>query len=152
MSQKIVTNYSVLQIALVVILSSVLLACTQSQYNEEQQKLLSTYKFGIENRGKLYFQQVCSNCHRNNYNIQVPPHQYTMTQWHKYLRNNLHEIKGGNQSLSHFFSKAYRANLAKSNEEIELVVDVNDNELRIDVAKYLLNGAKDADSPKSCSQ
>ena len=141
-----------LHIVLLVLISSVLMACTDSQYNDDQKNLLSKYKYGIENRGKLFFTEVCSDCHRNNYNIRIPPHQFTMAQWHKYLTDNRHNIKGDTQSLSDFFSQTYRSKRAVNNTQLQLVLDVQDKELMLDVAKYLLNGAKDADSPKSCSQ
>lgn len=145
-------QHTTLHFILLIILSFVLIACTESQYNDEQKKLLSKYKYGIENRGKLYFIEVCSDCHRNNYSIRIPPHQFTMAQWHEYLIENRHNIKGDTQPLFDFFSQTYKSNRAENNTQLQLVLDVQDEELMLDVAKYLLNGAKDADTPKSCSQ
>ncbi len=144
---KIITNT-----VLFILLSLMNIACSESQYNDEQNKLLSKYQYGIENRGKLYFQQVCSDCHQNSHGIRIPPQQNTMAQWHKYLNDNRHQINGDTHALARFFTKEYRAKLAKNNENIELVIDVSNKELLLDLAKYLINGAKDADSPKSCSQ
>ena len=57
----------------------------------------------------------------------------------------------GKDTVSQYFSKQYRASIKASNKAAEKFADVPDQELLEDIKAFVIKGAKDGDSPASCS-
>ena len=129
----------------------ILTGCKESAYTPRQQELLAQFDQGIGKRGQVFFTHVCSNCHQNQYQIEVPPKGRTMAQWHSYLSNNQHQIGDKIQLLSGFYSLSYREKLAETDQMMELLLDINEEDIYVDLGSYLLNSAKDSDNPQSCN-
>jgi cytochrome c5 len=125
--------------------------CTDSPYTPEQQAMLEHYEQGKEKRGQVYFQHVCSHCHQQQYQIEVPPKDYTIAQWHDYFQKNEHLMEKNRHPFTDFFTLEYREQLAHNNKVLTLMLGLSDEEIKIDVAKYIINGAKDSDNPQSCN-
>jgi len=53
--------------------------------------------------------------------------------------------------VSQYTSKTYRASIKSANKAAEKFADVPDQELMEDVKAFLQRGAKDGESPASCS-
>lgn len=147
---KIFNPYPISNISLL-FFSLVLVGCTEPAYSPRQQELLAQFDKGIAKRGQLFFVHVCSNCHQDQYQIEVPPNGRTMDEWHTYLKQNKHKTNSKIQSLSDYFALNYRSDLVKKDKTMELLLDINEDDIYSDLGSYLLNGAKDSDNPKSCN-
>jgi mono/diheme cytochrome c family protein len=100
-------------------------------------------------RGRVYYRQVCTSCHMAQVNKQFSPNEKAKADWANYLTANKHAK--GKDTVSQYFSKQYRASIKASNKAAEKFADVPDQELIDDVKAFLMKGAKDGDSPASCS-
>lgn len=147
---RLLNPYSISNIS-ILIFSLVLVGCTEPAYSPKQQELLAQFDKGIAKRGQFFFMHVCSKCHQSQYQIEVPPNSQTMDEWHRYLKQNKHEINGKTQQLSDYYTLNYRNKLAIKDNTVELLLDINEDDIYSDLGSYLLNGAKDSDNPKSCN-
>jgi cytochrome c5 len=100
-------------------------------------------------RGRLYFRAVCTACHVANPVGSINPSSRLKAQWVAYLGADQHAK--GKDTVSQYFSQAYRKSIAASNRAAAKFADVPDAELGADVKAFLLKGAKDGDAPASCS-
>lgn len=100
-------------------------------------------------RGRVYYQKVCTECHTAKAGGSIAPNTRTMAEWTTYLNANKHGK--GKEPLKMYVSSAYRANIKASNKAAEKYADVPEEQLFNDVKTFMLKGAKDGDSPASCS-
>jgi cytochrome c553 len=100
-------------------------------------------------RGRVYFRQVCTSCHVAKTTKAIPPTSRTKAEWTAYLQADKHDQ--GKESVKQYISQQYRASIKATNKAAEKFADVPDQELLEDTKAFLLKGAKDGDSPASCS-
>ena len=100
-------------------------------------------------RGRIYYRSVCTSCHVALPIGQVNPSSKTMAEWKSYLQADKHAK--GKDSMKQYLSKAYRASIKTQNKAAEKFADVPEAELYEDLKAFVIRGAKDGDSPASCS-
>lgn len=100
-------------------------------------------------RGRVYYRSVCTSCHTANPVGAINPSTKTKADWTGYMLNDKHAK--GKDSVTKYLSKEYRASIKSSNKAAEKFADVPDKELLEDIKAFLLKGAKDGDSPATCS-
>lgn len=100
-------------------------------------------------RGRIYYRSVCTSCHTAEPVGSISPSTRTKAEWADYLKADEHAR--GKDTVSHWLSKAYRAEIKGSNKAAEKFADLPDAALTADVAAFLARGAKDGDEPASCN-
>jgi cytochrome c5 len=100
-------------------------------------------------RGRIYYRGVCTTCHIASPIGSINPSTKTKAEWTAYLQANKHAK--GKDTVSQYYSKAYRASIKSGNKAAEKFADAPDQELADDVKAFLLKGAKDGDAPATCS-
>lgn len=100
-------------------------------------------------RGRVYFRQVCTTCHTAQLDTAISPTSKTMAEWAAYIQADKHAK--GKDSLKHYVSKQYRTSIKATNKAAEKFLNVPDQELLEDIKAFVTHGAKDGDSPASCS-
>lgn len=100
-------------------------------------------------RGRVYYQKVCTECHAAKAGGAIAPNTRTMAEWTAYLNADKHAK--GKDTLKKYVSREYRASIKATNKAAEKYGDVPDEQLFNDVKAFMLKGAKDGDSPASCS-
>ena len=122
--------------------------------------LLSLLGFGIAansvhaadgdwKRGRVYYQMVCTACHTAKAGGAIAPNGKTMAEWKTYLDADKHAK--GKESVKLYLSKQYRDSIKSSNKAAAKYADVAEPELAADIKAFVTKGAKDGDSPASCS-
>jgi len=100
-------------------------------------------------RGRIYYRSVCTSCHVASPVGSINPSTRTKAEWVAYLKADKHAK--GKDTVSQYTSKTYRASIKSANKAAEKFADVPDPELMEDVKAFLQRGAKDGESPASCS-
>jgi len=100
-------------------------------------------------RGRVYYRSVCTSCHTASPIGAINPSTKTKADWTAYLLADKHAK--GKDTVSKYISKDYRASIKASNKAAAKFADTPDQELFEDIKAFLLKGAKDGDSPASCS-
>jgi cytochrome c5 len=100
-------------------------------------------------RGRIYYRAVCTTCHIASPVGSINPSTKTKAEWTAYLQANKHAK--GKDTVSQYYSKAYRASIKSGNKAAEKFADTPDQELADDLKAFLIKGAKDGDAPASCS-
>ncbi|RPJ48102.1 MAG: hypothetical protein EHM16_03835 [Betaproteobacteria bacterium] len=100
-------------------------------------------------RGRIYYRSVCTSCHVAMPVGAINPSTKTKAEWAAYLKADKHAK--GKDTVKQYVSKAYRASIKSGNKAAEKFANVPDQELLDDLAAFLKKGAKDGDSPASCS-
>jgi cytochrome c5 len=100
-------------------------------------------------RGRVYYRSVCTSCHVVQPGGSINPSAMTKAEWTTYLQTDKHAK--GKDTVKQYVSKAYRASIKSGNKAAEKFADTPDQELADDIKAFLLKGAKDGDSPASCS-
>lgn len=100
-------------------------------------------------RGRVYYRQVCTTCHVAKTEQSIAPTSKTKAEWTAYIQADKHAK--GKESLKQYLSKPYRASIKATNKAAEKYAAVPDQELLEDVKAFVIKGAKDGDSPASCS-
>jgi len=100
-------------------------------------------------RGRVYYRSVCTACHVASPVGSINPSTKTKAEWTAYLLTDKHAK--GKDTVSKYISKAYRASIKSTNKAAEKFADTPDQELFEDLKAFLIKGAKDGDSPASCS-
>ena len=100
-------------------------------------------------RGRIYYRSVCTACHTASPIGGINPSAKTKADWNAYLMLDKHAK--GKETVSKFYSKEYRASIKATNKTAEKFADVPDKELAEDVKAFRIKGAKDGDSPATCS-
>ena len=110
----------------------------------------STFAYdGDWKRGRVYYRQVCTTCHTANMDTAISPSSRTKAEWAAYITADKHA--NGKESLKQYVSKQYRTSIKASNKAAEKYLDVPEQELLEDIKAFVTHGAKDGDSPASCS-
>jgi hypothetical protein len=99
-------------------------------------------------RGRVYYRMVCTSCHEKN-GGSIAPSTRTKAEWAAYLQADKHAK--GKDSVKSYVSKQYRASAKSTNKAAEKFIDLSDQELFDDVRSFVTRGAKDGDSPASCT-
>jgi len=100
-------------------------------------------------RGRIYYRSVCTSCHVASPIGSINPSSKTKADWAAYMKADKHAK--GKDTVKQYVSKAYRASIKASNKAAEKFADVPDQQLLDDISAFLVKGAKDGDSPASCS-
>jgi cytochrome c5 len=100
-------------------------------------------------RGRVYYRSVCTSCHVASPIGSINPSTKTKAEWANYLKADKHAK--GKDTVKQYVSKAYRASIKSGNKAAEKFATVPDQELMDDIGAFLNKGAKDGDSPASCS-
>lgn len=100
-------------------------------------------------RGRVYYRSVCTSCHVASPIGQINPSSKTKAEWAAYFQADKHAK--GKETVKQYVSKDYRAKIKASNKAAEKFADTPDQELLEDVRIFLQRGAKDGESPASCS-
>ena len=100
-------------------------------------------------RGRVYYRSVCTACHAAQAGGSIAPSTMTKAEWAAYLKADKHAK--GKDSMKQYLSKAYRASIKAQNKAAEKFADVPEDELLEDMKAFVIKGAKDGDSPASCS-
>ena len=100
-------------------------------------------------RGRIYYRSVCTACHAAQAGGSIAPSDMTKAQWQAYLQADKHAK--GKDSMKQYLSKAYRTSIKTQNKAAEKFADVPEAELYEDLKAFVIRGAKDGDSPASCS-
>lgn len=100
-------------------------------------------------RGRVYYRSVCTSCHTAGPVGAINPSTRTKADWSSYLLLDKHAK--GKDTVSKYVGKAYRASIKASNKAAEKFADTPDQELADDIKAFLIKGAKDGDSPATCS-
>jgi cytochrome c2 len=100
-------------------------------------------------RGRVYYRSVCTACHAAQAGGSIAPSQMTKAEWTAYLKADKHAK--GKDSMKQYLSKPYRASIKAQNKAAEKFADVPEEELFEDLKAFVIKGAKDGDSPASCS-
>lgn len=100
-------------------------------------------------RGRVYYRSVCTSCHVASPVGSINPSTKTKAEWTAYLLTDKHAK--GKDTVSKYVSKDYRASIKATNKAAAKFADTPDKELLEDIKAFLLKGAKDGDSPASCS-
>ena len=100
-------------------------------------------------RGRVYYRQVCTTCHTAQLETAISPTSKTKAEWAAYIQADKHAK--GKDSLKQYVSKQYRTSIKATNKAAEKYLDVPEQELLEDIKAFVIHGAKDGDSPASCS-
>jgi hypothetical protein len=98
-------------LALPAVLMSALLQGCQGEPGADN-PLLKPYLAGNEKVGRVYYQQVCSSCHRRQLNQPISPADRTQQVWQDYFTRNRHAAQP-QQPLDQFFSADFRQEKAE---------------------------------------
>ena len=99
-------------------------------------------------RGRVYYRMVCTACHVEKASA-IAPSTKTMAEWNTYLLADKHAK--GKDSVKFYLSKKYRDSAKATNKAAEKYADVPEQELFEDLKAFVIKGAKDGESPASCS-
>lgn len=100
-------------------------------------------------RGRVYYRQVCTSCHVAKTEQAISPTSKTKAEWAAYLQADKHAK--GKDRVKQYISQQYRASIKATNKAAEKFAAVPDQELMEDIRAFVTKGAKDGDSPASCS-
>jgi len=100
-------------------------------------------------RGRVYYRSVCTSCHVASPIGSINPSTKTKAEWANYLKADKHAK--GKDTVKQYVSKAYRNSIKAGNKAAEKFANVPDQELLDDIGAFLNKGAKDGDSPATCS-
>ena len=100
-------------------------------------------------RGRIYYRSVCTSCHVASPIGAINPSTKTKAEWTAYLAADKHAK--GKDTVKLYVSKAYRVSIKAGNKAAEKFIDTPEQELSDDIKAFLIKGAKDGDSPASCS-
>jgi cytochrome c553 len=101
-------------------------------------------------RGRVYYQGVCTPCHKATANPEgIPANAYTIAEWNAYLAADKHAA--GKGTVKQYVSQGYRAEIKAKNKVADKFGSVPDQDLLQDVKAFVVNGAKDGDAPAGCN-
>lgn len=100
-------------------------------------------------RGRVYYRSVCTSCHVALPIGSINPSSKAKAEWAAYIQADKHAK--GKDSMKQYLGKPYRASIKAQNKAAEKFADVPEDELFEDMKAFVIKGAKDGDSPASCS-
>jgi len=108
-------------------------------------------KTGDWKRGRIYYRFVCNACHKEEIGQAISPADLTIAEWNTIIDEEKHAPSGNaNPSLRYYVSRGYREWIKRDNRVAEKFLDIPEQELLNDVRSFLLQGAKDSDTPVRC--
>ncbi len=137
---KAVTKLSLLSLA------ALLAGCGGTPGGIDPQ-LYKKYQAGNEKLGQVYYEQVCSRCHKAELGRAISPADKASREWDQLFGDDRHGQHP--QPLSYFFSAAYRQQ-ASHIEVVQVYRDLPAEQLRLGLYKFAILGAKDSDMPHAC--
>lgn len=103
-------------------------------------------------RGQVYYQMVCTECHKDTAGRKISPSEFTMEQWAAYFDADAHDKSGkSNSKVTYYVSTEYRESIRDSNKAAKRFMKLGNEQLFADVRKFAVNGAKDSDTPATCN-
>jgi cytochrome c553 len=105
--------------------------------------------------GRIYYKNVCTDCHKKQAGGAIAPSTYTKAEWAAYIEADKHAKE--KDSLKHYVSKEYRDSIDESNKTPYKTVNSkkigpkSTEELMADVHAFVIQGAKDGDKPARCN-
>jgi hypothetical protein len=102
-------------------------------------------------RGRVYYRQVCTDCHQKVAKKTISPNEKTKAEWAAYIAADKHDVtKKSNPSLKYATSVAYRDSIKGTNKAAAKFLPVPEAELQADIKAWVIYGAKDSDNPSRC--
>jgi len=102
-------------------------------------------------RGRVYYRQVCTDCHLTMAKKTISPNEKTKAEWNAYIAADKHDAtKKSNPSLKYGTSLAYRDSIKATNKAAAKFISVPEAELQADIKAWVNYGAKDSDNPSRC--
>ena len=102
-------------------------------------------------RGRIYYRFVCNACHKEEIGQPISPADLTIAEWNVIFTEEKHAPSGNaNPSLRYYVSRGYREWIKRDNRVAEKFLDIPEQELLDDVHSFVLQGAKDSDTPVRC--
>jgi cytochrome c553 len=105
--------------------------------------------------GRLYYKNVCTDCHKNQAGGAIAPNSYTKAEWAAYIEADKHAKE--KDSLKHYVSKEYRDSVEEANKtpyktvNSKKIAAKTTDELMADIHAFVIQGAKDGDKPARCN-
>lgn len=101
--------------------------------------------------GRIYYRLVCNACHKKEIGQAISPSEYTAAEWNAIIDNEKHAPAGNaNPSIRYYVSRGYREWVKRDNRAAEKFLEIPEQELLNDVRLFVLQGAKDSDTPVRC--
>ena len=102
-------------------------------------------------RGRVYYRLVCNACHKEEIGQPISPSDFTIAEWNAIIDEERHAPSGNaNPSLRYYVSRGYREWIKRDNKAAEKFLDIPEQELLNDIRSFVLQGAKDSDTPVRC--
>ncbi len=98
--------------------------------------------------GRIYYQMVCTVCHKADAGGAISPSSMTKAEWAAYFEADKHAKE--KDSLKYYVSQEYRDSIKDSNKAAKKLAKKPDDELLADVQAFAVHGAKDSDTPTRC--
>ena len=103
-------------------------------------------------RGQVYFKMVCTVCHMQQAEKTIPPATRTMDEWRAYFNANKHDLTGATRpEVSYYMTREYRETIKDTNKAAKKFLKLSNEQIDADVREFVVNGAKDSDTPASCN-
>jgi hypothetical protein len=99
--------------------------------------------------GRLYYRNVCTDCHKGQSCGAIAPSTKTKAEWAAYLDADSHAK--GKDKVSYYVSPEFRDSIKDTNKAAAKFLKVPADKLMLDIRAFVIHGAKDSDSPASCS-
>jgi hypothetical protein len=109
---------------------------------------------GVWKLGRIYYQNICTDCHKKQAGGAIAPSSYTKAEWNAYIEADKHAKE--KDSLKHYVSKEYRDSVEADNKipyktvNNKKIAKKSPEELMADLHAFVILGAKDGDKPARC--
>ena len=100
-------------------------------------------------RGRVYYQGVCTPCHKAATKSEGIPATPTPSPNGTPICGR--QARRGKDTLKQYVSQAYRGEIKATNKVADSFLSVPDEDLLQDVKAFVVNGAKDGDAPAGCN-
>ena len=100
-------------------------------------------------KGRLYYRNVCTDCHKGQSCGAIAPSTKTKAEWAAYLDADSHAK--GKDKVSYYVSTAFRESIKDTNRAAAKYLKVPADTLMSDIRAFVIHGAKDSDSPARCN-
>lgn len=100
-------------------------------------------------KGRIYYQMVCTECHKTEADKKFSPADKTRAEWADYFKTDIHHGTD-DKPASYYVSSEYRQSIKDSNRAAKKMLKVPDEQLLEDVKAFVEHGAKDSDQPATC--
>jgi len=102
-------------------------------------------------RGRIYYRLVCNACHKEETGQAISPGDYTIAEWNAIIDEEKHApASSANPSIRYYVSRGYREWVKRDNRAAEKFLDIPEQDLLNDVRSFVIQGAKDSDTPVRC--